>query len=192
VARLYPEYRGEVQKKIVVAAHDIFHEKGYTNTKMSDIADALGVTKPTIYHYFETKEKLFVAVAEFERRKLEELILVSFTGHDFVTGAGIFFDTVIGSAIGNIGPESVAITTRDEHLKALIVRDREEFLTVVTGFLADRQKNEEIRKDVDVRVLACTLNALFQGLLIYAMQGMDIDELSTVWNSTVRNLTGKD
>jgi AcrR family transcriptional regulator len=192
LARLYPEYKEEVRKKIVAATHDIFHEKGYDSTKMSDIAVALGVTKPTIYHYFDTKEKLFVAVAEFERRKLEELILESFSGQDFVSGAGIFFDTVMEGFLGHIGPESVAITTRDEELKAIIVNDREEFLKVVTRFLAERQNSGEIREDADVRILACTLNALFQGLLIYAMQGMDVDELRTVWNSTVRNLTIKD
>jgi AcrR family transcriptional regulator len=192
VARLYPEYKEEVRKRIVATAHHVFHEKGYTNTKMSDIADALGVTKPTIYHYFDTKENLFVAVAEFERRKLEELILESFSGRDFLTGSTIFFDRVMGGYLGNIGPESVAITTRDDNLKAIIINDREEFLKVITRFLAERQKNWEIREDTDVRVLACTLNALFQGLLIYAMQGMDIEELRTVWISTVRNLTQKD
>ncbi len=191
MARLYPEYREEVRKKIVAVAHEIFHEKGYATTTMSDIANALGVTKPTLYHYFDAKEKLFIAVAEFERRKLEELILESFSGKDFVSGAGIFFDTVMGGYLGNIGPESVAITTRDENLKAIIVSDREKFLMVITRFLEDRQAKGEIREDADVRILACTLNALFQGLLIYAMQGMDVGELRRVWNSTVQNLTLK-
>ena len=192
MARIYPEYKEEVRKRIVAAAHEIFHEKGYANTKMSDIAVAMGVTKPTIYHYFDTKENLFVAVAEFERKKLEELIIESFSERNFVDGAAIFFDTVMEGFLGNVGPESVAITTRDEKLKSIIVNDREEFLKVVTGFLAIRQKNGEIREDADVRVLACTFNVLFQGLLIYAMQGMDLDELRLVWTSTVRNLTVKE
>jgi AcrR family transcriptional regulator len=191
VARLYPEYREEVQKKIVAAAHDIFHEKGYSSTKMSDIAVALGVTKPTIYHYFETKENLFVAVAEYERKRLEQLIIESFAEKDFVAGAAVFFDTVIEGYLGNVGPESVVFITRDENLRSIIIRDREEFLGVIACFLAERQKKGEIRVDADPKVLACTFNALFQGLLIYAMQGMAIEELRTVWNSTVSNLTKK-
>jgi AcrR family transcriptional regulator len=191
LARIYPEYKEEVRKRIVAAAHEIFHEKGYANTKMSDIAVAMGVTKPTIYHYFDTKENLFVAVAEYERKKLEELIIESFSERNFVDGAAIFFDTVMEGFLGNVGPESVAITTRDENLKSIIVNDREEFLKVVTGFLAIRQKNGEIREDADVRVLACTFNMLFQGILIYALQGMDLDDLRLVWTSTVRNLTIK-
>jgi hypothetical protein len=83
----------------------------------------------------------------------------------------------------------VAIITRDEKLREIILQDREEFLAVIARFLARRQERGEVRPDADVRVLACTFNALFQGLLIYAMQGMDVDELRTVWISTVQNLT---
>ncbi len=191
MTRIYPEYREEVRKKIVVAAHDIFHKKGYENTRMADIAVALGVTKPTLYNYFQNKENLFVAVAEYERRLLEELIIDSFTGRDFAEGAGIFFDKVMEGILGNIGPESVAIITRDEDLKAIVLADREEFLRIIAGFLLERQQAGAIREDADVRVLALTFNALFQGLLIYAMQGMDIGQLRMVWNSTVLDLTRK-
>lgn len=189
LARLYPEYRDEVRKKIIATAHTIFHEKGYTNTTMADIATALGVTKPTLYHYFDAKEDLFIAVAEYERKLLQAFILESFSERDFLSGAAVFFDTVMDGYLKNTGPEMVAITTRDEHLKSIIRDDRQKFLDMIAGFLAERQASGEIRKDVDVRVLACTLNALFQGLLIYAMQGMVIEELRTVWNSTVRGLT---
>jgi AcrR family transcriptional regulator len=189
LARLYPEYREEVRKKIIATAHTLFHERGYLNTKMSDIATALGVTKPTIYNYFDTKENLFIAVAEYERKMLQGFIVESFEDRDFLAGAAVFFDTVMEGYLKNIGPESVAITTRDERLRSIIMDDRQKFLDMIAGFLAERQETGEIRKDTDVRVLACTFNALFQGLLIYAMQGMDIEELRTVWNSTVRGLT---
>ncbi|HII75699.1 MAG TPA: TetR/AcrR family transcriptional regulator, partial [Methanolinea sp.] len=170
MARLFPEYREEVQKKIIATAHTLFHEKGYSNTKMSEIAAALGVTKPTLYHYFDTKEKLFIAVAEHERKMLQEFIIESFTDRDFVAGATAFFDAIMEGFLKNIGPESVAIITRDDHLRQIILDDREKFIDVIAGFLAERKATGEIREDADVRILACTFNALFQGLLIYAMQ----------------------
>lgn len=191
MARLFPEYREEVQKKIIATAHTLFHEKGYSNTKMSEIAAALGVTKPTLYHYFDTKEKLFIAVAEHERKMLQEFIIESFTDRDFVAGATAFFDTIMEGFLKNIGPESVAIITRDDHLRQIILDDREKFLDVIAGFLAERKAIGEIREDADVRILACTFNALFQGLLIYAMQGMRTDDLRLVWNSAVKGLTQK-
>ncbi len=191
MARLFPEYREEVQKKIIATAHTLFHEKGYSNTKMSEIAAALGVTKPTLYRYFDTKENLFIAVAEHERKMLQEFIIESFTDRDFIAGATAFFDTVMEGFLKNIGPESVAIITRDDHLRQIILDDREKFLDVIAGFLAERKAIGEIREDADVRILACTFNALFQGLLIYAMQGMRTDDLRMVWNSAVKGLTQK-
>jgi AcrR family transcriptional regulator len=189
VARLYPEYKDEVRKKVIVVAHDIFHEKGYHDTKVSDIAVALGVTKPTIYHYFTGKEDLFAAVAEYERKLLEDMIIRVFRGRDFLSGAEVFFDTIITDHLEKIGPESIAITTRDEKMKKIINQDRDQFLAIVAGFLHERKKNGEIREDVDVHSLACALNALFHGLLIYIMQGMDTDEVKRVWIESVRAIT---
>jgi AcrR family transcriptional regulator len=189
VARLYPEYKDEVRKKVVAVAHEIFHEKGFRDTRVSDIALALGVTKPTIYHYFAGKDDLFAAVAEYERKLLEDMIFRAFQGRDFLSGAEIFFDTIITDHLEKLGPESIAIITRDENLKKIVTQDRDQFLAIVAGFLQERKKIGEIREDADVHSLACALNALFHGLLIYIMQGMDKDEVKRVWIESVRAIT---
>lgn len=189
MAKLYPEYRDEVKKKVIAAAHNVFHQKGYRDATMSDIATALGVTKPTIYHYFDGKEELLAAVAEHERKLLEGIILESFRDRDFLSGAEVFFDTIVATYVGKIAPESVGIVSRDEKMREIITHDREEFFSIVTGFLKQRQANGEIREDVDPRSLACALNALFHGLLIYLMQGMEIAEVRQVWITSVRGLT---
>lgn len=43
---------------VVRAAALAFKERGFHNTSLDDIAAALGVTKPTIYYYVESKEQL--------------------------------------------------------------------------------------------------------------------------------------
>jgi len=48
----------ERPNELLEAALRIFAERGYSNTRLEDIAAAVGVTKGTIYHYFETKEDL--------------------------------------------------------------------------------------------------------------------------------------
>lgn len=35
-----------------------FLERGYTGTKLSDVAHALNITKPALYHYFPSKESI--------------------------------------------------------------------------------------------------------------------------------------
>ena len=46
---------------VIRAAARAFNERGYHNTSLDDIANALGVTKPTIYYYVESKEQLLFA-----------------------------------------------------------------------------------------------------------------------------------
>ena len=48
--------------EIVAAALELFVERGYEATKLADVARHAGVTKGTLYLYFENKEALFKAV----------------------------------------------------------------------------------------------------------------------------------
>jgi len=43
---------------VILAAARSFNLKGFHNTSLDDVAAALGVTKPTIYYYVESKEQL--------------------------------------------------------------------------------------------------------------------------------------
>src|SRR2546428_7615210 len=48
--------------EIVAAALDVFGERGFAATKLADVARRAGVTKGTVYLYFDSKEALFKAV----------------------------------------------------------------------------------------------------------------------------------
>ena len=54
--------KNELEEKIISTARDIFIEKGYTETSMSDIAATLNINRPALHYYFRTKEKLFDAI----------------------------------------------------------------------------------------------------------------------------------
>lgn len=43
---------------VILTAARAFRERGYHNTSIDDVARALNVTKPTIYHYVSNKEQL--------------------------------------------------------------------------------------------------------------------------------------
>ena len=58
----YPEITVE---RILNAAQRLFLEKGYENTTIQDIVDALGdLTKGAIYHHFKSKEEILDAVSD--------------------------------------------------------------------------------------------------------------------------------
>jgi AcrR family transcriptional regulator len=50
--------------ELLAAALDLFVERGFTATKLEDIATRAGVSKGTLYLYFSSKEELFKAVIQ--------------------------------------------------------------------------------------------------------------------------------
>ena len=64
-----PIYRWRRRKEarpeeILDAALDLFTEKGFSATRMLDVADKAGISKGTLYLYFENKEAIFRAVVQ--------------------------------------------------------------------------------------------------------------------------------
>ncbi len=48
------------REQIIAAATKIFLTKGYSNTSVSEIMSAVGITKPSFYYYFENKRDLYL------------------------------------------------------------------------------------------------------------------------------------
>lgn len=50
--------------ELIAAALELFVEKGYAGTRLDDVAARAGVSKGTLYLYFQNKEDLFKAVVQ--------------------------------------------------------------------------------------------------------------------------------
>ena len=51
-----------IEARIVEAAEQLFVEKGFEETSMSDIAAEAGINRTALHYYFRTKDKMFQAV----------------------------------------------------------------------------------------------------------------------------------
>jgi len=76
------------RRQILDTALTSFSVSGYHNTSMNDIAEALSMTKPVVYQYFDSKRALY-------------LELLRFVGDDLVT-------TVTASVAGSNNPHDQA------------------------------------------------------------------------------------
>jgi AcrR family transcriptional regulator len=52
------------EDQLLQIATRLFKEKGYPNTSMQDLADALGIRKASLYYYIESKEELLRRLLE--------------------------------------------------------------------------------------------------------------------------------
>jgi AcrR family transcriptional regulator len=55
---------GARRAAVLKASAEIFSQQGYRGTTMTDIANGVGLEKPSLYHYFKSKEEILVQLYE--------------------------------------------------------------------------------------------------------------------------------
>jgi AcrR family transcriptional regulator len=70
------------EAQMVAAAERLFSQHGYHGVSMDEIAAASGISKPMLYEYFGSKEKLFLACVERARGRLFEEIARAVRGSE--------------------------------------------------------------------------------------------------------------
>jgi AcrR family transcriptional regulator len=64
----------EQREAIVARAAELFARQGYHATSMNQLAEAAGLSKPTLYHYFRDKDALLVYIADGHVSRLQALV----------------------------------------------------------------------------------------------------------------------
>jgi AcrR family transcriptional regulator len=67
-----PRWKPGARERLVVAAVELFAEKGYDATTVTQIAERAGVTKSTLFRYFPDKREILAAGQETLSRLLSE------------------------------------------------------------------------------------------------------------------------
>jgi AcrR family transcriptional regulator len=62
------------QTRVIEAALALFAEHGISGTSLQMIADAIGVTKAAVYHQYNTKDEIVLAVAQVVLARLEAAV----------------------------------------------------------------------------------------------------------------------
>jgi AcrR family transcriptional regulator len=75
------------QEEIVRAASKRFSRHGFGKTTLDEIARDVRIGKPTIYHYFKSKDDLFYSSINFQSLQFIEDIKAIFNNQDLPVGA---------------------------------------------------------------------------------------------------------
>src|SRR5437764_13286898 len=62
--------------EICRTAAQIFRDRGFDATSVSDIARALGMTKAGLYHYFESKEALLFEIMTYGLDRVRDEVVI--------------------------------------------------------------------------------------------------------------------
>ncbi|MES2957283.1 MAG: TetR/AcrR family transcriptional regulator [Pseudomonadota bacterium] len=73
-----PRSRGakyeDQRETILSSAASLFARRGYLGTSMNDVAEASGLSKATLYHYYRDKDEMLVSIADEHVSRLVDLV----------------------------------------------------------------------------------------------------------------------
>ncbi|QJP12239.1 TetR/AcrR family transcriptional regulator [Starkeya sp. ORNL1] len=100
------EIESRKRRDVLDGARRVFFDKGFDGASMDEIARAGGVSKATIYVYFDSKEDLFEALVQVDRRQSAELMF-EFEGDD----------PDVARQLRRIGVSFMTMMVRPDHIK---------------------------------------------------------------------------
>ncbi len=182
----------ERRAQIIQAALVCFARKGYRNTTMDDIVAESGLSKGTLYWYFESKDGLFAAaimsffedVGQETAAALEQCATASDKLRVGVLEIVKFWKEAKG--LFNLFVEFWGQSPRREEASKLwtdlLVQSRE----IITGIIEEGVRNGEF-KPVDAGQLAWAIMAAYDGLAVYItlVPDLDLDRVSQVFIETL-------
>jgi TetR/AcrR family transcriptional regulator, repressor for uid operon len=183
------QYKTEVREKIVHAAIIAFSKYGYDRTRMDDIADTAKLSKGTLYLYFKSKEELFYAISENNIRDLKEHLSALFTkSEDLVSDSQKFYVNFRKATeqSDEIFLETIAESSRNQKLQDMLYHQRLKVLDVVTEYLSLQIKKGFLNSDMDIGAVALGLVALYDGLTVDKIIGINESQNEKAWNVTIK------
>jgi len=182
--------------QLVEAAAACFANSGYDATSMNDVAAAAGVSKGTLYDYFDGKEDLFYAVFEWLQQQLMQTALSGLAAEDSRTEQVV--SAVEAAVAGWVRHVSLYPVSLEVWAAAARTGTRQRFAhamqTLYTTYRSElvrllraAQEGGEVKTGVDIEGIAATLVGAIDGLLLqfWLDQSFDIQRIVRTFMSAL-------
>jgi AcrR family transcriptional regulator len=145
--------------EVIEAATQLFYERGYSETSVQDVAEALGMLKGSLYYYIDTKEDLLFRLMEqiheqYDARLAEWSTEGGMSPLERLEG---YCTGVIGDILANHAKMSVYYHDMDRlspARHAIILQGRRKHLKFVIDLIQEAQITGETDPNADATLLA--------------------------------------
>jgi AcrR family transcriptional regulator len=176
----------------LAAALGVFWSKGYEGASMTDLTEAMGITKPSLYAAFGNKEALFhKALDLYETEKLEYTrdALRQPTARAV---AEYFMRGAIDAQMSSCDPKgclgvisATACGAEAESIKADVIKRRASSQSALVERFAQAKRDGDLPDHVDVAGLTSYLFAILQGMAVQAGSGATRADLESVVDTSL-------
>ena len=185
-------------EEALASALRVFWSKGYEGASLTDLTDAMGVTRPSLYAAFGNKESLFrKALDLYEHDKLAyvsaalEAATARGVAERLLHGA-LEMQTNTSNPKGCLGViSSVACGAEAESIKAEVLKRRESSDAALLARMRRAKDEGDLPDHITPEGLVRYLNAVIQGLCIQAGSGASATDLRGLVKTTLELWPGR-
>jgi AcrR family transcriptional regulator len=183
-------HKEERRSVLLASALECFAKKGYEATTVDDIVKNAGVSKGMLYNYFPSKEAIFLELLQ-ERTdayfsNIRELFHAKDTASDKLRALLNYYREL---PMNDARREWITIylefwlsSSRNDEQQRLMEARYERYVAFLAEILEEGKNSGEFREDVDSRVVAAMVWALFDGIGLHFSQIRDSRHYNRVWN----------
>jgi TetR/AcrR family transcriptional regulator, cholesterol catabolism regulator len=155
-------------REVIEAAVQIFWDKGYANTSVQDVADALGMLKGSLYYYIDSKERLLEKIFDDSHAELSVIADAASSGEGTaaVRTARFLFDYAMWTLTH---VQQAGLYTREWRyasgaLKASLADQQRFYDRTLRALIVECQKEGTIPEEVEPRGASLFIWSSFTGL----------------------------
>ncbi len=192
--KVVPEYKEEAKARILNKATEMFIEKGFKNTKMTEIANALGVSKGALYQYFKSKDELLIEVVKGGDRFRKSSVFSTMTTEELpLLASRDYFDKMIKSTaqIDKLGVEIANMALNNPELMKGVRGFYMDEVNIVQEFFEEMMEKKLVKPETDTRIVAVSILSFRSGLRGFMSTEESQDTIYKVWNQQVQLLLDK-
>ncbi len=169
------EYKELVRTRILESAHRVFSEKGYRESTMDEIAEGVGLSKPALYRYYQSKEELFREIFRLFNQATAKALRESFKGGR-LDGETFFALIDKWGWTPNLFLSAASEAPRNPKLRKILAEGYKTGVDLVGTFIEELKNRGILKKEANPRLTAMGAIAIHDGLLIWEVAGMNRQE----------------
>ena len=165
------------KEKILLATLDLAAEYGLKSLSMSQIADEVGIKKPSLYNHFTSKEQLVKGVYEYLRDRSKEASVAAFcddnsrnkSAYDILLEAVLNYEKmVLSDDMLKFYKVIYAERATDKDAAEIVVEETEKMIGATKALL--EVLNKENKLDIiDIDIAATSFAMTIHGLIDYEL-----------------------
>lgn len=162
------------ESEVIEQAMEVFWEKGYAATSISDITEATGIKRGSLYNAFDGKHDLFVrALLKYGSDRRTSKLRMLETIDDPREAITMFFDSLVKATLNDPDKKGCLLfntaleyPSHDDDVKKLVSDGIKEVLSFFEGRIERGKELGKIPDSVDTRPTAKSLIALVVGIRV--------------------------